>query len=78
MSNITLRNPFGRRDPRYFLLFALVLGWIGLSHTTYSGLLIGMLAAMISYSFLFAAFQGSMALIGRDTESMDSSISTPP
>jgi hypothetical protein len=45
---------------------ALVLAWMGLSGTTYSGLLIGMLAAMISYSFLFAAFQGLMALIGKE------------
>jgi MFS transporter len=65
-----LWSPFGRRDPGYFLLFvpvmALVLGWMGLSRTTYTGLLIGMLAAMISYSFLFAAFQGLMALIGQE------------
>ena len=65
-----LWSPFGRRDPGYFLLFvpvmALVLGWMGLSRTTYAGLLIGMLAAMISYSFIFAAFQGLMALIGQE------------
>jgi hypothetical protein len=65
-----LWSPFGRRDPGYFLLFvpvlALVLGWMGLSRTTYTGLLIGMLAAMISFSFLFAAFQGLMALIGQE------------
>jgi hypothetical protein len=65
-----LWSPFGRRDPGYFLLFvpvmALVLGSMGLSRTTYTGLLIGMLAATISYSFLFAAFQGLMALIGQE------------
>ena len=65
-----LWSPFGKRDPGYFLLFvpvmALVLGWMGVARTTYTGLLIGMLAAMISYSFLFAAFQGLMALIGQE------------
>jgi hypothetical protein len=45
---------------------ALVLGWMGFSHTTYAGLLIGMLAAMISYPFLSAAYQGLMALIGQE------------
>jgi len=65
-----LWSPLGRRDPGYFLLFvpvmALVLGAMGLSRTTYAGLLMGMLAAMISYSFLTAAFQGLMALIGQE------------
>jgi hypothetical protein len=65
-----LWSPFGRRDPGYFLLFvpvmALILGWMGLSRTTYAGLLIEMLAAMVSYSFIFAAFQGLIALIGQE------------
>jgi len=65
-----LWNPFGRRDPGYFVLFVpvmvLVLAWMGLSRTSYAGLLIGMLLVMISYSFLFAAFQGLMALIGQE------------
>jgi MFS family permease len=65
-----LWSPFGRRDPGYFLLFvpvmALILCWMGLSRTTYAGLLIGMLAAMVSYSFIFAAFQGLIALIGQE------------
>ncbi len=65
-----LWSPFGRRDPGYFLLFvpvmALVLGWMGLSRTSYAGLVLGMLAAIISYSFIFAAFQGLMALIGQE------------
>jgi hypothetical protein len=65
-----LWNPFDRRDPGYFRLFVpvmvLVLVWMGYSRTTYAGLLIGMLLAMISYSFLSAAFQGLMALIGQE------------
>jgi hypothetical protein len=65
-----LWNPFDRRDPGYFRLFvpvmALVLAWMGFSRTTYAGLLIGMLLAMISYSFLFPAYQGLMALIGQE------------
>jgi hypothetical protein len=65
-----LWNPFDRRDPGYFRLFvpvmALVLAWMGFSRTAYAGLLIGMLLAMISYSFLFAAYQGLMALIGQE------------
>jgi MFS family permease len=63
-------SPFGKRDPGYFRLFvplmALVLGAMALSKTTYMGLLIGMLAATVFYSFLNAAFQGLMALIGQE------------
>src|ERR1700733_9626743 len=65
-----LWSPFGKRDPGYFRLFvplmALVLGAMALSKTTYMGLLIGMLAATVFYSFLNAAFQGLMALIGQE------------
>ncbi len=65
-----LWSPFGKRDPGYFRLFvplmALVLGAMALSATSYMGLLFGMLAATVFYSFLNAAFQGLMALIGQE------------
>lgn len=63
-------NPFGWRDPGYFRIFAplmmLVLGWTAFSRTTYVNLLIGMLLGTIAYSFVSAAYQGLLALIGQE------------
>jgi hypothetical protein len=64
-----LWNPMGWRDPGYFRIFvplmACVLALMALARTTYLELLAGMLLTMIAYSFLSAAFQGLMALIGQ-------------
>lgn len=65
-----LWNPFGWRDPGYFRIFVplmmLILGWTAFSRTSYAGLLAGMVLTTIAYSFLFAAFQGLLALIGQE------------
>lgn len=65
-----LGNPFGWRDRGYFRIFVpltmLALAGAAFSRTTYTGLLCGMLFTTISYSFLFAAFQGLLALIGQE------------
>ena len=44
----------------------MVLAWTAFSRTTYPILLFGMLLTTISYSFLAAAFQGLLALIGQE------------
>jgi hypothetical protein len=65
-----LWNPFGWRDPGYFRIFVpvtlIVLAGVAFSPTTYAGLLCGMLLTTISYSFVAAAFQGLLALIGQE------------
>ena len=65
-----LWNPFGWRDPGYFRIFVpfmmVVLAWTAFSRTTYAGLLVGMLLTTIAYSFLAAALQGLLALIGQE------------
>ena len=63
-------NPFGWRDPGYFRIFVpltmIALAGGAFSRTTYMGLVLGMLFATISYSFIAAAFQGLLALIGQE------------
>ena len=63
-------NPFGWRDPGYFRIFVpltmIALAGGAFSRTTYTGLLLGMLLTTISYSFIAAAFQGLLALIGQE------------
>ena len=65
-----LWNPFGWRDPGYFRIFVpltiVVLLGVAYSPTTYAGLLLGMVLITISYSFIAAAFQGLLALIGQE------------
>jgi len=65
-----LWNPFGLRDRGYFRIFVPlmigVLAWMALSRTSYAGLLAGMLLTTVAFSFVFAAFQGLMALIGQE------------
>jgi hypothetical protein len=62
-------NPFGLRDRGFFLIFApisaLAFIWMAVSHTSYRGLLIGMLMAMLSSRFIVAAYQGLIALVGQ-------------
>jgi MFS family permease len=63
-------SPFGWRDRGYFRIFVpvlmLVLVWMAFSKTTYAGLVVGMLLATIVYSFMSAAYQGLIALIGQE------------
>jgi Na+/melibiose symporter-like transporter len=65
-----LWNPFGLRDRGYFLIFApltaLAFIWLALSQLTYSGLLVGMFAAMLLSRLVTAAYQGLMALVGQE------------
>jgi predicted MFS family arabinose efflux permease len=66
-----LWNPFGKRDPGYFLLFApltaAIFIWMALSDLSYAVLLAGMILAMASFRFILAAYQGLIALIGQET-----------
>jgi MFS family permease len=63
-------NPFGLRDRGYFLIFAPVVGavflWMAFSRLSYQGLFIGMFLVMLSSRFIFAAYQGLMALVGQE------------
>lgn len=63
-------NPFGLRDRGYLLIFApitaLIFAWLAVTPLTYTGLFIGMLAAMITSRVLRASFQGLIALIGQE------------
>ena len=63
-------NPFGWRDSGYFRIFVpltmIALAGGAFSRTTYMGLVLGMLFTTISYSFIAAAFQGLLALIGQE------------
>lgn len=65
-----LWNPVGQRDRGYFRIFVplmmCVLACMALSRVAYSELLIGMLLTAVTYSFVFAAFQGLTALIGQE------------
>ncbi len=65
-----LWNPFGCRDRGYFRIFSplaiVVFGWLALTRLSYSGLLIGMFLAMVSFRFMMAAYTGLVALIGQE------------
>ena len=65
-----LWNPFGLRDRGYFLIFApltaLAFIWLALSQLSYSGLMVGMFAAMLLSRLVTAAYQGLMALVGQE------------
>jgi Na+/melibiose symporter-like transporter len=65
-----LWSPFGKRDPGYFRLFVplmmTVLAWTAFAPLSFASLLIGMLLAATAYSFLSAAYQGLLALIGQE------------
>jgi Na+/melibiose symporter-like transporter len=63
-------NPLGLRDRGYFLLFAPVTAavfvWMAMSPLSYALLTAGMIAAMASFRFILAAFQGLLALVGQE------------
>lgn len=63
-------NPFGWRDRGFFLICApvtvLAFLFMGSSHLSYRGLLIGMLLVMLSFRFIAAAYQGLIALVGQE------------
>jgi hypothetical protein len=63
-------NPLGLRDRGFLLLFAPVcaaaLAWMAFAEPTYTGLLVGMLLAMVASRFVYAAYQGLIALIGQE------------
>lgn len=63
-------NPFGLRDRGYFLIFgpatAIAFIVMALLPVSYSGLFVGMLAAMLMSRFINAAYQGLMALVGQE------------
>ena len=63
-------NPLGLRDRGYFLIFAPVTAaafiWMATSRVSYSGLLSGVLLAMLSSRFIAAAYQGLIALVGQE------------
>ncbi len=65
-----LWSPLGLRDRGFFLIFAplTALAFIGMAWApvSYEGLLIGMLAVMLSSRFIAAAYQGLIALIGQE------------
>ena len=65
-----LWDPFGLRDRGYFRLFGplavLVFGWLAFTRLSYSGLVIGIFLAMISFRFLMAAYSGLISLIGQE------------
>jgi hypothetical protein len=64
-------NPLGLRDRGYFLIFApataaLLIAMACAPHLSYRGLLLGMLAVMLSSRFIAAAYEGLMALVGQE------------
>lgn len=63
-------NPLGMRDRGFFLVFAPItaaaLCWMAFSGLSYTGLLVGMLLAMLSSRFLAAAYQGLIALVAQE------------
>lgn len=65
-----LWDSLGQRDPGYFRIFVplmvCVLAFMAFSPTTYPGLLAGMLMATVMFSFVFAAYQGLIALVGQE------------
>jgi hypothetical protein len=66
-----LWNPFGWRDPGYFRIFVPLtvsaFAWMAFSHLSYSGLLAGMILAMLSSRFVMSAYQGLIALLAQET-----------
>jgi hypothetical protein len=62
--------PFRQHDRGYFLLFAPLLAlsmlWLATRPLTYSGLVIGVIAAMVLTRFIVAACQGLMALFAQE------------
>src|ERR1035438_1238615 len=65
-----LWNPFSLKGRGFCLLFApasaVVFLWMAFSHISYTGLFTGMLLVMFSFRFVTAAYQGLLALVGRE------------
>ena len=65
-----LWNPFGLRDRGYFMIFGAVSAalflWLGYATLTYANLFIGMFLLMAVSRFIYAAYQGLIALIGQE------------
>lgn len=65
-----LWNPLGMRDRGYFLIFAPLTAatflWMSVSTLSYGELFLGMLLAMFFFRFVFAAYQGLLALVGQE------------
>jgi hypothetical protein len=63
-------NPLGLRDRGFFLIFAPATAaafiWLASSKLSYTGLLVGMLLAMLASRFVLAAYQGLIALVGQE------------
>lgn len=63
-------NPLGLRDRGFFLIFAptTAVACIGMAFSgfSYTGLVAGMLVAMLSSRFVAAAYQGLIALVGQE------------
>ncbi len=65
-----LWNPLKRHDRGFFMIFApltaLVFLWLAFWPLSYAGLFGGMMAAMLCYRFIAAAYQGLLALVGQE------------
>jgi MFS family permease len=65
-----LWNPLGRRDRGYFLIFGpltgLVFLWMAFAKLSYASLFVGMMAVMLAFGFVRAAYQGLLALVGQE------------
>ncbi|MBP0619211.1 MFS transporter [Cupriavidus consociatus] len=63
-------NPLGLRDRGFFLIFAPITAaafiWMAFAGISYTGLVVGMLLAMLSSRFTAAAYQGLIALVGQE------------
>jgi hypothetical protein len=63
-------NPLGLRDRGFFMIFApataVAFIWMAFSDFSYTGLVVGMLLAMLSSRFILAAYQGLIALVGQE------------
>jgi MFS family permease len=63
-------SPFGRRDRGYLMIFApataAIFVWLAFTPLSYTGLMIGMLLAMITGQFISAAYWGLLALVGQE------------
>src|ERR1700685_212845 len=65
-----LWNPFGLRDRGFFFLFApltaAIFIWMATTPLSYGVLMVGMILVMATFRFIFAAYQGLIALIGQE------------
>jgi hypothetical protein len=63
-------NPFGLRDRGYLIFFAPLTGtlfiWLSFGNLSLSGLTVGLLAAMVAFRLVMAAYQALMSLVGQE------------